>query len=466
MEPEYFFREAQRWSFGFQNPNKAAVVFACLLPLAWTAWAVSWQLRRRIFRVAAAMGSAVLFLGIGFCLLMTYSRGGVVAGAVALGAVCLMGWKKPFEDRPSRLQPVCSLMLIGVLVGMGVFLGVAERSAEALSSDASVGNRLVLWHSALVMAVENPAGFGAGNSGSAYMQWYQPPEMTAGYRTMVNSYLTFLVERGWVAAFLVLLAGLTFWLWARPDENGPVSARWIAALRAVILAFLVAAIFSSTMEDGRLWILPTLTAGTLAGWTMVGRKPITFRHAGLAGALALGVCLVFAAWGFVEGKRELLERRFEKTGDGPLVVTLRPRNIQQTGAGWTVLPDPAVLGTVYGKLVRRLCLEWGEPVRVGNPVGRPGEKYVVAGDQVGFLAGQGVARLVLLAPEGGDASSARRVLTANPDAVLFLPEIDEDGRSAFWEEAARTAGTARVIPLEGVGVQVDWAWETFLREAR
>ena len=38
MTPDYYYGEMLRWSFGFENPNKAAVVFACLIPLLWAGW--------------------------------------------------------------------------------------------------------------------------------------------------------------------------------------------------------------------------------------------------------------------------------------------------------------------------------------------------------------------------------------------------------------------------------------------
>lgn len=83
-EVEYLYGETVRWGFGFENPNKAAVLFAGLL-LLWAAWSASWKIPRRWVRVLAAFLSAVGFLGAGLCLLMTFSRGGAVAGLLAMG---------------------------------------------------------------------------------------------------------------------------------------------------------------------------------------------------------------------------------------------------------------------------------------------------------------------------------------------------------------------------------------------
>ena len=38
---EFFYGETLRWSFGFENPNKAAVIFACPLPFCCCAGAAA-----------------------------------------------------------------------------------------------------------------------------------------------------------------------------------------------------------------------------------------------------------------------------------------------------------------------------------------------------------------------------------------------------------------------------------------
>ena len=82
---EFFYGESLRWNFGFDNPNKAAVIFACLIPLCWWAWSAAWEIRRAWVRIPSLVFSACAFLAAGVCLIMTFSRGGLVAGVVALG---------------------------------------------------------------------------------------------------------------------------------------------------------------------------------------------------------------------------------------------------------------------------------------------------------------------------------------------------------------------------------------------
>jgi hypothetical protein len=42
---DYFYNDALRWTFGFENPNMAAVIFICLLPLLFILWNLAWNLK-------------------------------------------------------------------------------------------------------------------------------------------------------------------------------------------------------------------------------------------------------------------------------------------------------------------------------------------------------------------------------------------------------------------------------------
>ncbi len=291
---KYFYGETLRWGFGFENPNKAAVLFACALPLLWWGWLAGWRIRNRIIRALALVAASAAILGATYCLCMTFSRGGLVAAGAA--DVYLFGyawwdeWRlrltnaglrgcfgvqqagRPLaktagtavlpatnhaahehEPRPRGKWILSGLLGSGMMVCV-LWTGLGERSATAVGGDASVGNRVVLWKSALQMSVENPLGFGAGKSGEQFMQWYQPLERDEGYRTMVNSYLTFLVERGWFWSTLLILGFLVFWVWTKPSGEGLLAA----ALRASIIGFMGAGLLSTTMEEWKLWIFPVV----------------------------------------------------------------------------------------------------------------------------------------------------------------------------------------------------------------
>ena len=369
---EFLYGETLRWSIGFDNPNKAAVIFACLLPLCWWAWMASWGVRSAWVRIPSLVLSAGVFLAAGVCLIMTFSRGGLVAGVAALGYVWgLAFWKnrssKVARDKrkitggtsavasdscdfaadeasadgaaPSRVvmaigfdlrtARVClSIILIVLLAYIACWSGGAERSARALDSDASVTHRFDLWRAGLQMAVENPYGFGRGQSGNEFMQWYQPLGRTEGYRTMVNSYVTFLVEQGVLCFALAVCVVLSLWFYTAPLPGSPKSQSAIqTAMRASILAFLLTGFFSTTMENCLLWILPAGCALALAGlWLMAqprrgGLRPLVLA---LAGTLVV-VCGLGIA-GLWQGRNDSLKRIFASESGKRRVIAIAPKN--------------------------------------------------------------------------------------------------------------------------------------------
>ena len=460
---EYFSGETLRWSFGFDNPNEAAVIFACLLPLCWWAWAASWEIKAQWQRCIAATVSALAFLAAGSCLILTFSRGGLVAAAVALGYV----WVRQFGNAEGRHRRGMqgkwffglSMILILALAGVSVWQGLANRSVTALGGDASVSNRWDLWKAGLQMAYENPPGTGFGKSGWEFMQWYQPVERTESYRTMVNSYLTFLVERGW-GLFALSLFGF-FGLWFISASVGD-ACEVSTALRASLVAFGVAGIFSTTMENGVLWILPGGAsvllaifvsrdfAGKAFGWPLLR-----------AGGTTMLLLLVLWATGAALSRRDILSREFTRGAVG--AVSLREEGSRET---IDLYSDENVLGDRWGKLVRTLVLEADVRVRMGgvNLAGKPG-RTVVAGREIERCGEKPEKGWLLIAPAipQGNSGGLPAALNDRP-IMLFLSEIDEDGRANWWNERASsmTAGDIQVHTLSGVGTQVDWAWDQII----
>jgi hypothetical protein len=350
-------------------------------------------------------------------------------------------------------------LLVLALGGLFWWTGLAERSVQPLEGeDASVENRLVLWRSALQMAAENPLGFGVGRSGDAYMNWYQPLEMTEGYRTMVNSYLTALVEWGWPLFALAVLAAAFFWGWANPARERP--GGWIVAggARGVLVAFAVAGIFSTTMEEPVLWIVPVLAALMLGIWALVERRglakgvPMLGAGAALCGALLLG--------GWAMSAKDGLRREFPRTAGAERVILEQPGAKSGT---WIVQGDPEVLGQVSGKLLRQLATSWDARLDVG---GKPegDARVILCGEAAGGSIPDRVAELVLLAPASVEDADAGRLLASARKVRLFVPEIDEDGRSAFWTGIATMHKNVELVTIAGVGRQLDWGWDQVIEK--
>jgi hypothetical protein len=469
MTPDFYYDEMLRWSFGFENPNKAAVIFACLIPIFWAGWLGAFRLRSARWKVTALVGAAVGFFATWGCLLLTFSRGGLVGAVAGMGLVSMWAWfsgKIVSTGRWSlhfrRISFWLSAILIGLVVAAALVLGMGSRSVEAIGDDASVGNRIELWGAALQMAYENPAGFGAGRSGVEFMQWYQDVGRTEGYRTMVNSYLTFLVEHGWLAFALVVIAVAAFWTWTWP-RSGSAQSSWSVALWASLAAFIVSGIFSTTMEEPLLWIVPALATTGLIGLRFASGSPLQVRTP--RWVLAIGAtCLLLSACfiaGMIKSLADPVQRTFARnTEKHPTVVALSPKAgapVRQL----VVYPDESVLGPDWGKLLRRLAMETHREVRIGSS----GLTKDDTGDVmlVGYASSRKSessrnSRTYLLAPMISD-----HVIEEN--SVLLLPEIDEDGRGAYWREKAESTqpNEQAVVLLIGVGTRVDWAWDQVIR---
>lgn len=453
---EYFYGETLRWSFGFENPNKAAVLFACAVPLLWCLWQLSWQLKNPWLKMAALVLSAGGLLGAWYCLIMTYSRGGLVAAAAAL--LYLIGWaflrmRKREIPWHKQSETWLSLFLVAILAGGTMWNGLGSRSTEALGKDASVGNRVELWNSALQMAAENGLGFGTGKSGEQYMQWYQPLERQEGYRTMVNSYLTFLVEQGWLWSGAVLLGFVMFWVWTRPRSGEPVTV----ALRASVLAFLVAGIFSTTMEDLRLWLIPATCSVILITLAVGKRKRLEKFHLLATGGVVLAGCAALFAVGFLKSGSDPLKRGFGGDGENRSVTSLAPAAPSARSLGFIV--DEAVMGDQYAKLLRELALGADVEILLGGRA-KEADRILCAGKSVHSHGSYQQKPLLLLAPEKILDEELVLLAARSKPAEILLPEIDEDGRVGFWDEVTEGALAANFqkTALSGVGNRVDWAW--------
>ncbi len=456
---EYFYGDTLRWSFGFENPNKAAVLFVCALPLLWWCWQVSGSLRHRVGRGVALGISSASILGCSYCLCMTFSRGGLVAAGVALGYFMGYGWR--YHHGRHGWRWLLNGLLIGAMIGCVLWTGLGGRSAAAASGDASVGNRAELWEGALQMAVENPLGFGGGNSGAQYVQWYQAAGRDEGYRTMVNSYLTFLVERGWPVSVCLSLSFVVFWVWTKPPLDGQLGA----ALRASILGFMVAGIFSTTMEDWKLWMTPISCGMALAVAAMARRSRLDGRAIGV-GVVVLSVgVMIMTFLGLRKSGNDPLVREIGMLEGVRTVTGLRSKN-KSLGTLRCVV-DPLVLGEQPSKLMRELALKADVEIWLGE-VGKAADKTMWVGQAAELLSDAPPRDLILLAPAKIKIVALKQLLTASARVDILLPEIDEDGRVGFWEDALQTASALRFnkTTLTGVGNRIDWAWEQVIAEVK
>ena len=148
----FFYQGMARWDLGLDSPNKAAAVLVfLLLPLL----ALSVRARREWVRWCAGLA----FVLVGYGLVRTFSRGGLVA--LLLGAIVLLAGLRKLLVVGWRWLPV--LLAACTLVGAAVWTGFAGRVADSSpAEDASAGNRLAIWRNVPYMMVDAPGGWGRG----------------------------------------------------------------------------------------------------------------------------------------------------------------------------------------------------------------------------------------------------------------------------------------------------------------
>lgn len=305
--------------WGLGNPNKTAALIATLMVGVWF-MAYIW---RRGFWV-----SLMLFLALSVCMIHTFSRGGLIAAFAGLIPLLI------YAPRPWPWKRITAVLIsVWVAVGFSIYIQANERYTKGIAQeDRSITNRLKLWSAAPAMMKDAPGGWGLGKSGQAYMDWYQPLDQHEGYRTMVNSHLTWLVEFGWLGRFLYLFGWTSALIICLPIQR----ARWLSVSFGIWISFAIAATFSSVGESPWLWITPltSLLAVLLYRWRrrVWPAPPLALVPPSFAAVAVLGALLAFP------------HTNVRKTAEGVIVGQGEPTT-------W-VFVDRQVLGKQYGRTLR------------------------------------------------------------------------------------------------------------------
>ena len=425
---DIFFNGIWRMDWGLGNPNKTAALIAELMVAVWGLAYV----RKRGFWVAFG-----LFIVLGGCLIHTFSRGGLIAaftGLIALIVIVPLPW-------PLKKCLAISISIL-LMIAFTFYLNAHERYGQGVfKEDRSVTNRLKVWKTVPAMMVDAPKGWSIGNSGKAYMQWYQPVQHNERYRTLVNSHLTWLVEFNWSQRFLYLFAWAIVFLLCLPTKK----SRWYAVPLGIWLSFGTAAFFSSIAESVWLWVVPCLSLAAVIGNRLrITEWPRLVTWAVPTGVAAL-FCIIFLMVG--KGKTEI-------NGSKDCVVI--GKNVPLV---WLVVDERTLGNYGFAKSLRKYLAEHPTDRSIGivqsltslpKGEGLSGATIIVAGSPEGrnqesmqrlaFSA----SKLILLAPnyypqETGIAFSAK-----SSTEVIF-GEFSQSPFLVAWEE------TSKVHRIAGVG---------------
>ena len=365
----FSFEGVERWQIWFDNPNKAAILFAEMVIIGvWFA-----QHRKSIwFWVGYVVANAAAF-----ALLHTMSRGGMLACGVGIAFIL-----RKLRSKKMLALLVLSLVLLSIAA---IHLKVHRRCLHGVvEEDASIKNRIIMWSCAPAMFRAAPMGWGLGNSGSAYMKWFQPTDMSERYRTLVNSHLTWLVELGWGPGFIYL------WVWFSLFWMGwkVLSHTDQGLCMGMMTCLFTGGVFSSVLETACLWILPVLV------FCISSVKTSLYGFCLVKGVFAASVAALLAVWGFVA----------LPIHSGPSIF--KCHNTVRCGKGDPVaclFPDTDVLGgELYMREVRDVLKDRSGTVEVVQEV-----KDIPQNVNIIVLAGKQCIKT-------GD------VITSHPDRKLLL----------------------------------------------
>lgn len=198
----------------------------------------------------------------------TASRG----AALALGAAGIYYWLVLSRNRALTATVLGVALVVVMSLVPSAYLARLQTIGQ-YQDDSSAQGRLRAWRAATHMALDYPAGVGAGNFNSAYGRFYMPADASgwgAGRWISPHSvYFRTLGEYGFPGvALLLFLIGRTLRdnqallreRRARPVPGG-LDERWPAMLNLGLIGYAVGGLFLGGLTYPHLYLLAGLTTG-------------------------------------------------------------------------------------------------------------------------------------------------------------------------------------------------------------
>jgi hypothetical protein len=477
IEGEYFYKHAIRLSWGFGSPNQLGAFVAAIVPAAWAVASVLAD-RCPIKPHPAAKRSSYLTwpfmvrtgvylieFGLWIAIGATASRGAAVAAICAALAWSVFGvlssstrWQDSITWSGLRVA-----MCIG---GLAIFSFGGRIAPEFIAQDKSIGNRFILWSGATDLIAASPwSGWGAGESGNAFMQWIQPLSHGEGYKTMVNSFLHVGVEHGLLALCLLLFITIAGISWALVCEKAVRSEKIKVLVRAsscIILSWALSNVFSTLFKDWRLWIFPGIAVVVLVSSLAYVRLSVRlfFRWMSLSGGAAvLGVGGIYFFGKYSDAQHAIHIRHPSR--ELTILSSGAPDDKPRLG----MLVDKDVIGKLYGHEIRRWGVEsfvantsWSVSIfdaRFWQPASAAAkqiDQWILMGDTAQAADSLGSkCTVVFLHPRGQPPQHW------TGQGVVIFNAVDEDGAREHWIQWANRQ-KLRIVTVQEVGLDAREKW--------
>lgn len=229
------------FNFGISSANRTGAFIACLITFVWCLYAF----RIKWLSILTWIANLVLF----YFLVQTASRGALVSlTAAGIFFLFFAGFK--------RSRRTVFFVLFWVACALLILLQsrLSHRMEEMVTLQSSSANcRMDIYLSGLKMLTDAPSG--VQSPIEAYMQWYQDPNDSETYLSMINSHLEFLCANG----FLLRLGYIALWVFILSLLLPSSHAILPSACTSVWICFALCSTFSNVANYWVLWIIPTLS---------------------------------------------------------------------------------------------------------------------------------------------------------------------------------------------------------------
>jgi hypothetical protein len=474
LYPEY---RLDWFGAGPSSPNKTGALLAILFVLSW------WPSLR--FRWGFWLSLPVSFVLLGL-LLQTESRGALVG--VVVGSVLLLSWS---QFSTAKLRPEgsisqslmegrlvknkryfsvrkCLRVVIGLMAGGLLFvysqqLGVNDRVLAVTSgADESSNVRLKLYTAGLRMIADAPFGWGHGQAGNAYGQWYQQVGDSRSYLSLVNSHLTWMADYGSVFQLSYILAWVfvffVCWPCGRRQNNcqatlsttgseifvmNPVVAlRLIAFATWIVLG--VCGFFSSVLSLIWLWCVPV-------GLLLLNLIQRLRLHDGFTRRQCL-LAIWITLFGFISlqvGAHVIAHRSPQITvGPERIEIGSRPEAIA------IIQPDRKILGDKYGHTIREFLAEIEGVTLIQDVVALDAkalsdyDALLFSGSIPSFSLDNFPGRVVLLNP-AMEVDDMMLVSLTNHTLIIVIGRLGNWRRNGVWQALAEARPNWEFIQVGG-----------------
>ena len=422
------------FGFGVASANRTAAFIACAIVASWIFAA--------IFKKAGFWISIILSLVLFYFLVQTQSRGAFVALIVSMAIFF------PFTKIGYNRFRVFALLATVVVAGFIYFnSSISTRMANmAVLQSSSANCRADIYLSGIKMLTDAPNGVAIEKSpAEIYMRWYQNPDDSESYISMINSHLEFMCRCG----FFIRFAYIAFWAFIfyitfpvkRNAINAVAFATWIC--------FFLCASFSNVANFWVLWVIPL----AMLVFAAIHNRECLLSVKFYAAVLLLTIFSISALYAFSYILPRNCKLRFLSNGD---VICGNSQCIKYL----LISPSEKTIGTRFGSELAQFCKGNDSGILTAN-IQSTGEfecAIICDAKNVSELSAIKAKRKILLNPQADDSFSKFK----DENISIYLGGFSDWRNRKAWENTARDNRHIKIVILEGVADYIP-NWTRFFK---